>query len=64
MCRRVECDACGSPTFAGCGEHVEQVLGDVPRAERCRCRDSAKLTRERPEAATSVSPSRFRGWFT
>jgi len=39
MCRRVECRKCGRPTFAGCGMHVEQVLGDVPAAERCRCRE-------------------------
>ncbi len=39
MCRRVDCSKCGRPTFAGCGAHVEQVLGDVPRAERCRCRE-------------------------
>ncbi len=42
MCRRVECSKCGRPTFAGCGAHVEQVLGDVPRDERCHCRESAK----------------------
>jgi hypothetical protein len=23
----------------GCGRHVEQVLGDVPEAQRCRCRE-------------------------
>ena len=39
MCRRIECRACGKPSFAGCGAHVEQVLGDVPREERCRCRE-------------------------
>jgi hypothetical protein len=39
MCRRVECAQCGRPTYAGCGAHVEQVLRDVPAAERCRCRD-------------------------
>lgn len=37
MCRRVTCDRCGKPTFAGCGMHVEQVLGDVPPEKRCRC---------------------------
>jgi hypothetical protein len=37
MCRRVTCEKCGKPTFAGCGMHVEQVLGDVPAAQRCRC---------------------------
>ena len=39
MCRRVECRKCGRPTFAGCGAHVEQVLGNVPVAQRCRCRE-------------------------
>jgi len=39
MCRRVECSKCGRPTYAGCGMHVEQVLGDVPAAQRCRCRE-------------------------
>jgi hypothetical protein len=37
MCRRVTCSRCDKPTFAGCGAHVEQVLGDVPQGERCRC---------------------------
>jgi hypothetical protein len=39
MCRRVECSKCGRPTYAGCGMHIEQVLGDVPAANRCRCRE-------------------------
>jgi hypothetical protein len=39
MCRRVECAKCGRPTYAGCGLHIEQVLGDVPPAERCRCHE-------------------------
>jgi hypothetical protein len=36
MCRRVDCPKCGRPTFAGCGRHVEQVLGNVPVAARCK----------------------------
>ncbi|MBX7080675.1 MAG: hypothetical protein K1X88_15870 [Nannocystaceae bacterium] len=40
MCRRVQCSQCGKPTFAGCGAHVEQVLGDVPRDQRCRCAEA------------------------
>jgi hypothetical protein len=43
MCRRVDCPKCGRPTFAGCGRHVEQVLGNVPPAQRCRC-DEAQPT--------------------
>ena len=37
MCRRVTCGRCGRPTFAGCGAHVEAVLGDVPKEKRCAC---------------------------
>ena len=33
---------CKKPSYAGCGVHVEQVLGDVPRKERCTCRDKPK----------------------
>lgn len=42
MCRRVECPSCNKPTFAGCGMHVEQVLGDVPRDQRCDCHSKKK----------------------
>jgi hypothetical protein len=37
MCQRVQCPKCGKPTWAGCGRHVEDVLGDVPTAQRCQC---------------------------
>jgi hypothetical protein len=37
MCRRTTCSSCGKPSWAGCGAHVEQVLGDVPAAQRCNC---------------------------
>jgi len=57
MCRRVECPHCKKPTYAGCGRHIEQVLGDVPREDRCACRDEP--ARER--AATQ--PSKIRRWF-
>jgi hypothetical protein len=39
MCQRVTCNSCGKPTYAGCGRHIEQVLGDVPVEKRCRCRE-------------------------
>jgi len=42
MCRRVTCPQCGKPTYAGCGQHVEQVLGDVPKPERCQCGTGGK----------------------
>ena len=46
MCRLVECRKCGRPTYAGCGAHVEQVLGHVPPAERCECREQAEMAKE------------------
>ena len=42
MCRRIDCPKCGRPSFAGCGMHVEQVLGNVPPAQRCRCREEPR----------------------
>ncbi len=41
MCRRTTCSGCGKPSFAGCGMHVEQVLGDVPKDQRCKCHEKA-----------------------
>jgi len=38
MCRAITCKTCNRPTWAGCGAHVEQVLGHVPAADRCQCR--------------------------
>ena len=52
MCRRVSCSKCGRPTYAGCGQHIEQVLGDVAPADRCTCRE-AKAKREGDPAAGS-----------
>jgi len=37
MCRQVTCPQCNKPTWAGCGAHVEQVLGHIPPAQRCQC---------------------------
>lgn len=46
MCRRVSCSKCGKPSWAGCGAHVEQVLGDVPKSERCQCREQSAAPRQ------------------
>lgn len=35
MCRPVACRRCGKTTWAGCGQHVDQVMRGVPRDERC-----------------------------
>lgn len=41
MCRRIQCEQCHKPTFAGCGKHVEQVLRGVIDADRCQCKARA-----------------------
>jgi hypothetical protein len=35
MCRAVTCKKCGKTTWAGCGQHVDQVLAGVPASRRC-----------------------------
>ena len=55
MCRRVDCPKCGRPTYAGCGAHIEQVLGDVAPAERCQCPEARP--QEPPKARSSTGPA-------
>lgn len=35
MCRSATCRTCGKTTWAGCGQHVDQVMAGVPRAAQC-----------------------------
>jgi len=49
MCQRVTCNSCGKPTYAGCGRHIEQVLGDVPAEKRCKCRETQKASQSAPK---------------
>lgn len=42
MCQRVTCSTCNKPTYAGCGRHIEQVLGNVPVEKRCKCREQKR----------------------
>ncbi|BAE46169.1 hypothetical protein RER_pREL1-02260 (plasmid) [Rhodococcus erythropolis PR4] len=35
MCRAVTCKKCGKTTWAGCGQHVQQVMRGVPPSARC-----------------------------
>jgi hypothetical protein len=44
MCRRVTCEKCQKPTYAGCGAHIEMVLGDVPKDQRCKCREAVAVS--------------------
>lgn len=55
MCTRVRCSKCGRPSYSGCGAHIEQVLGDVPVADRCKCRENAERERAAKKAAAGPS---------
>ncbi len=44
MCRAVVCKQCGKTTWAGCGQHVDQVMRGVPRAQQCQGHQSAAPT--------------------
>jgi hypothetical protein len=59
MCRRISCSKCGKPSWAGCGAHVEQVLGNVPRSERCQCRETKGA-----ENRDAQAPAGQRSWIS
>ena len=40
MCRATTCRTCGKTTWAGCGQHVDQVMRGVPTGQRCPGHDS------------------------
>lgn len=43
MCRPVTCKNCGKTTWAGCGQHIDQVRATVPAGQWCTCtRDEQK----------------------
>lgn len=37
MCRQTTCRACKKATWAGCGQHKNEVLRGIPTSERCSC---------------------------
>lgn len=37
MCYPVICPRCRKTTWDGCGQHVDEVMADVPPADRCTC---------------------------
>lgn len=39
MCRQIACRKCGKATWAGCGEHVDQVMRGIPDSQRCAGHD-------------------------
>lgn len=36
MCQKVTCRKCGKASWSGCGQHVDQVMRGVSKADRCQ----------------------------
>jgi hypothetical protein len=43
MCRQVTCRRCGNASWAGCGQHVNQVMAGVAKSKRCQCPPKASF---------------------
>ncbi|BDZ42044.1 hypothetical protein GCM10025865_13430 [Paraoerskovia sediminicola] len=56
MCRAVTCTTCGRTTWAGCGQHVDAVMRDVPKAQRCAGHESSSRA-----TSSGTSPSTASG---
>jgi len=53
MCRPVTCKKCGKTTWAGCGQHVNQVLARVPGSPAVR-RPRKRPRRQRRQASQAI----------
>ena len=43
MCKQVTCDNCSKPTWAGCGQHIEEALAGVALKDRCQCAGAPRV---------------------
>ncbi|UJR10629.1 hypothetical protein I4U23_014826 [Adineta vaga] len=44
MCVKISCNQCGLTTWKGCGQHVAQVLRNVPISKRCKCKMNLEIS--------------------
>jgi len=40
MCSTVICNVCKKYTWSGCGQHIEEALHGIPKAQLCTCSSS------------------------
>ena len=52
MCRPVKCDVCERTTWAGCGQHVNEVKATGPAAQWC----NGQHTQQEIAAAKAANP--------
>jgi len=41
MCYAEKCPKCGKTGWAGCGQHVDDVMRSVPASQRCTCEQNS-----------------------
>jgi hypothetical protein len=46
MCKKVDCEKCGKPTWKGCGQPIEQALKEVPVDERSNVQRFTSIQRK------------------
>eukprot|EP00808_Paulinella_micropora_P015154 g24721.t1 len=54
MCKKVDCSNCAKSTWAGCGQHVQTALKDVPEADRCPGWKSGQCTQPKKAMGTDL----------
>lgn len=42
MCHQTTCKICQKATWAGCGQHKNEVLRGIPKNQRCSCTAAEK----------------------
>lgn len=58
MCRPVQCKNCQKTTWAGCGQHVNQVKQTVPSGQWCTCTQEEKDQAKGPSLFSKIFGSR------
>ena len=41
MCSPATCSRCNKVTWSGCGQHVDDVMRNVPKDRQCTCESTA-----------------------
>lgn len=59
MCRPVQCKNCQKTTWAGCGQHVDQVKRSVPKGQWCTCTEAEKKQGQGGGLLSKLFGSRF-----
>ena len=44
MCQKVTCRKCGKATWSGCGQHIDDALRGVAKADRCQGHENEPQT--------------------